>query len=288
MCIYHANCTDGFTAAWVVRKFFGGNEAIDIEFHPGIYGVEPPDVTGKFVYLVDFSYRRDVIIEMAKKAEFITIIDHHKSAIADLNGIETERTNINVCFSIDRSGAGLTWRSFFGDKEPPKFLLHVEDRDLWKFELPGTREIMAYIFSHPYDFEVYDSFETADMEKVVIEGTAINRKLMKDVNELASMMVRRMTIDGIDVPAINANAFFSSEIGNILSKGEPFSVCYWDTPNNRTFSLRSAPDGMDVSEIAFKFGGGGHKHAAGFKVKLEDLNYKGEPILSIKKEESNG
>jgi len=32
------------------------------------------------------------------------------------------------------------------------------------------------------------------------------------------------------------------------------------------FSLRSQEGGIDVSEIAIKFGGGGHKHAAGFKV----------------------
>jgi hypothetical protein len=51
MCIYHGNCADGFGAAWVVRKALG-----EIDFHPGKYQEPPPDVTGKDVVMVDFSY----------------------------------------------------------------------------------------------------------------------------------------------------------------------------------------------------------------------------------------
>lgn len=58
----------------------------------------------------------------------------------------------------------------------------------------------------------------------------------------------------------------SSDAGHMMAKGEPFAACYWDTPEGRCFSLRSAEDGMDVSEIAKDYGGGGHKHAAGFRV----------------------
>jgi uncharacterized protein len=51
------------------------------------------------------------------------------------------------------------------------------------------------------------------------------------------------------------------------SSPEPFAACYWDVPNGQVFSLRSCENGVDVSEIAKQFGGGGHKHAAGFTVK---------------------
>jgi oligoribonuclease NrnB/cAMP/cGMP phosphodiesterase (DHH superfamily) len=51
-----------------------------------------------------------------------------------------------------------------------------------------------------------------------------------------------------------------------LAVGWPFAAYYWDSPTGREFGLRSAPDGLDVSVIARKFGGGGHKHAAGFKL----------------------
>ena len=56
-----------------------------------------------------------------------------------------------------------------------------------------------------------------------------------------------------------------SEIGNVLSKRYPFVVMYFDTPSIRKFELRSSS--VDVSEIAKLHGGGGHKFAAGFRVK---------------------
>jgi oligoribonuclease NrnB/cAMP/cGMP phosphodiesterase (DHH superfamily) len=62
------------------------------------------------------------------------------------------------------------------------------------------------------------------------------------------------------------------DAGHIMGKGEPFAACYWDTPGWRVFSLRSEDGAQDVSEVAAKFGGGGHKHAAGFKLPLDELH----------------
>jgi nanoRNase/pAp phosphatase (c-di-AMP/oligoRNAs hydrolase) len=59
---------------------------------------------------------------------------------------------------------------------------------------------------------------------------------------------------------------YASEAGNIMSESFPFAGTYYDTALHRVFSLRSRESGIDVSEIAVRFGGGGHKHAAGFKV----------------------
>ena len=79
MCIYHGNCADGFGAAWVVRKALG-----EIDFHGAKYQEPPPDVTGKDVVMVDFSYKRPVLLEMAEKANSILILDHHKTSAEDL------------------------------------------------------------------------------------------------------------------------------------------------------------------------------------------------------------
>jgi len=83
LCIYHGGCDDGFAAAWIVWKRFGGA----VEFHPGVYGRAPPDVTAKRIAIVDFSYKRPVMVEMAAKAEHILVLDHHKTAEADLAGL---------------------------------------------------------------------------------------------------------------------------------------------------------------------------------------------------------
>lgn len=297
--IYHGNCADGFTAAWAARKRFG--EAA--EYFAGVYQSPPPDVTGRDVVLVDFSYKRDVLREMAKVARSILILDHHKSAAEDLHAeartgdefatvIRMDDPNwtaprtwehvqgcaqmdkwenipkaiIYAYFDMGRSGAGIAWDFFHPGIPRPALVSHVEDRDLWRFALPGTREIQAAVFSHPYSFDVWDALAAADMDTLRTEGEAIERKHHKDVAELVAVCKRRLPIAGYDVPVASLPYTLTSDAGHLMAQGEPFAACYWDTDDGRVFSLRSTDEGMDVSAIAKLFGGGGHAQAAGFKV----------------------
>jgi hypothetical protein len=75
-----------------------------------------------------------------------------------------------------------------------------------------------------------------------------------------------MVIGGYDVPVANLPYIHSSDAGHIMDAGEAFAACYWDVFDGRIFSLRSAEDGVDVQAVAKQYGGGGHPHAAGFKV----------------------
>ncbi len=260
LCIYHADCADGFSAAWVVNKYFNG----EVDFYRGVYQDTPPDVRGrKLVYLVDFSYKRNVMTEIINEAVSVTVLDHHKSAMEDLAGLK----GLLGVFDMNKCGARVTWEYFYGDTPPPKLLDHVEDRDLWRFKLNGTREIQANVFSYPYTFETWDSLMSADVEELRRDGAAIERKHFKDIHELLPRVTRRMNIGGYSVPVANLPYIYSSDAGHELAKGEPFAACYWDTPSGRQFSLRSEGyDAVDVSQIAALYGGGGHRGAAGFKV----------------------
>lgn len=293
MCIFHGNCADGFGAAWVVRQALGA----DVEFVPGVYGQVPPDVTGKDVILVDFSYKRDVLAEMGRVANQVLVLDHHKTAKDDMAcfdpfdaGVRSDRADsiwdhkklgwetavhmakergaprVAVCFDMHRSGAMLAWDHFFPGQEPPQLLRHIEDRDLWLFKLDGTREIQANLFSYPYDFEVWDQLMAADVQTLRSDGAAIERKHHKDVAELVAVTKRRMVIGGHDVPVASLPYTLTSDAGHLMAQGEPFAACYWDTPDGRSFSLRSTDEGLDVSEIAKQYGGGGHRNASGFRV----------------------
>lgn len=258
LCIYHGNCADGFGAAWAVRKAMP-----DAEFYPATYQAPPPDVTEKRVVMVDFSYKRPVLLDMASKAESILILDHHKSAAEDLVDLPA---NVVAVFDMERSGAMMAWQHFFPDAPPPRLIEHIQDRDLWRFALPGTREIQANVFSYPYDFGVWDALMSADVETLRSEGAAIERKHHKDIAELVKVTKRRMVIGGFDVPVANLPYTLSSDAGHLMAQGEPFAACYWDTPDGRVFSLRSNEAGQDVSAIAKTYGGGGHRNAAGFQV----------------------
>jgi len=274
--IYHGNCADGFSAAWVCRRYFESvrtdlSRPLEVEYHPGVYQKEPPDVKGKIVYLVDFSYKRPVVEQMIKDADTVFILDHHKTAIEDLQGLE----GLTSVFDLEHSGAMITWNYFFPNKEPPMLLKHVEDRDLWKFKLQGTREIQAALFSYEYTFENWDRL--MDVEKHLDEelsilgmyrqGQAIERKHFKDINELIKVLKRPMKVAGYTLNVVNLPYTMSSDAGHILcEQGEPFGCCYYDKPEGREFSLRSEGDKVDVSVIARSYGGGGHKNAAGFRV----------------------
>lgn len=284
LCIYHGNCADGFGAAWVVRKFFGRD---GVDFHAGVYGNPPPDVAGRDVILVDFSYKRPVLSDMAASARSILILDHHKSAAEDLADLPAPPSahpdhpelggwmpnkGMYAAFDMSRSGASLAWDYFFPHQPRPLLINHIEDRDLWRFAIAGTREIQATVFSYPYDFEIWDRLMGADdMQPLVHEGAAIERKHHKDVAELVSVTRRSMKIGGHIVPAANLPYTLTSDAGHLMAADAPFAACYWDTPEGRVFSLRSREDGADVSEIAKLYGGGGHKHASGFRVPFDRL-----------------
>jgi hypothetical protein len=261
LCIYHGNCADGFGAAWVVRKALADQS--DLAFHAGVYSDPPPDVEGMGVWIVDFSYKRPTLLAMSKVADGITILDHHKTAKDELVNMPA---NVDATFDMEHSGAILTWEYFYGDKEPPQLLKHIEDRDLWRFHLAGTREIQANVFSYPYDFNVWDELMQRPVDDLLAEGRAIERKHFKDIHELLGIVTRRMTIGGYNVPIANLPYIHVSDAAHELAKGEPFAGCYWDTPKGRVFGLRSTDAGVDVSEIAKQYGGGGHRNASGFTV----------------------
>lgn len=273
LCIYHANCADGFGAAWVVRKALGA----DIEFHPASHGEAAPDVTGKRVVIVDFAFGLETLTAMARQAESVLVLDHHKTAQAALEEVpaagathalhESNREGrLHALFDMNRSGAGLAWDYFFPDEPRPALINHIEDRDIWRFKLDGTREIMANLFSYPQEFGLWDDIIAADIAALLADGIAIERQNRKTVTDLVRATRRRMTIGGYDVPVANIPFMFASEAGNVMTQGEPFAACYFDTPKGRSFSLRSTDAGVDVSEVARQYGGGGHRNASGFRV----------------------
>ena len=256
LCIYHHPCADGFAAAWAMRRFFGDA----IEFHPTTYGEAPPDVTGRTVFIVDFSYKRDALLQIAGQASSITILDHHASAQRELVDLPT---NVHTIFKMHRSGCMLTWEFLFPGEMPPVVFDHIEDRDLWKFALRGTREIVAGLYSYPMDFTTWDDL-IPRVRTLHDEGRVLMRNQDKTIADLIKTTRRRFRFGELTIPVANVPYMYASEVAGQMAVGHPFAATYFDTPEGRKWSLRSAPDGANVSLIAEAMGGGGHDHAAGF------------------------
>lgn len=273
--IYHANCWDGFCAAWVAKRALG-----ECDFHPAYYGQSPPDVRDRIVYILDFSYPRDVMERMLTVARRTVVLDHHKTAQASLDGLHQPEAGIDVIFDMNKSGGRLAWLWFttmgYDMHSPnapraPWLVDYTEDRDLWLHALPESENINAALRSYPLDFDLWDRFGAAkDVVRgtfLVQEGKAIRRAERQIVDTHVRNACER-TIAGYSVLAVNATVLFS-EIAGELAKGRPFGACYFDrSDGKRQWSLRSDNQGLDVSVIAKSFGGGGHARAAGFEESL--------------------
>ena len=252
--VYHAACRDGFCAAWVAKKAFG-----DIEAFPAQYGDVPPDATGRNVYILDFSYPRDVLLRMKEQATHLQVLDHHRTAEEALRGLDF------CTFDMERSGAGLAWDVLCGG-ERPWIVNYVEDRDLWRKALPFTEEVNAYISTLPFDLkewdEVYDDIEA--MYVVVESGAAVLAKVAQYVREVKKNALR-VEFMGYNVPCVNAPQVDISELLSALCEGEKFSIGWWRRSDGFfQYSLRTRDPDFDVSALAKQMGGGGHRGAAGF------------------------
>lgn len=268
MIVYHSPCLDGWTAAWVASKF---NPQPNDEYIPAKYGDLPPDVRGKDVLIVDFSYPREVMQKLHAEAKSLVVLDHHKSAEAACDGLD-------FCqFDMTRSGAGMAWDFLFAGKPRPALVNYIEDRDLWKFALPGSRAASAYISSWEMTKENWDhleeDFDAHFNYTVVTQGRAILRFEEQKTRQIAAEARTRFIPygsvgEGYNIFSVNCPYQFASQVGELLYTEHPelpFVATYFDRGDGKQqWSLRSSKDGVDVSEVAKEYGGGGHAHAAGF------------------------
>lgn len=273
--LYHANCPDGFCAAWAAYTVLGD----DAEYIPVQYGQDPPDVGGNRVYIVDFSYKREVMRRILSAAHFVCVLDHHKTAEAELAGIVDEfvlRPDLItnppgselpfVRFDMDKSGARLAWEYFHPKMDSPWLVDYVEDRDLWRWALPCSRDINAGLAAQPKDFATWCALDVDpdSRERMRFDGQAINRYADGLVDSICRG-AREIDLGGHKILAANTSVLFSDVAGK-LAEGRPFGAAWFiRADGKRQWSLRSRDGGIDVSEIAKSFGGGGHRNAAGFE-----------------------
>lgn len=269
--IYHANCCDGFAAAWVARQYFEGKLHItDIEYIACNYQEDwdkkydlSEKVKNNEVYVFDFSFPREYMIKLHGLAAIFEVHDHHKTA-------KEACESLDFChFDVSRSGAMLAWNRLFPDASPPKFIEYVQDYDLWQFKLAYSKEINAVIHSYEKEFERYDIFDYTienQFVDIVKEGSTILRLENNHVQGTIKHAQSAKIGDHI-VPMINNPNLISKTLEQ-LSKGQLFAAAFFLKDNQWVVSLRSRNDesqALDVGVIAKIYGGGGHKHAAGFK-----------------------
>jgi oligoribonuclease NrnB/cAMP/cGMP phosphodiesterase (DHH superfamily) len=269
--LYHADCLDGLGAAWAAYRAFTGRAS----YIPVRYGDPFPDFDeGATIYILDFSFDPEVLVRAAERAAQIFLLDHHKSALDRFEAqarIRSLPENVHVEFDMNRSGCVLAWNLFNGSAaRPPKILLHIQDRDLWRFAMPGTREITTALYSlMPIPLP---DLGAQDLPHLFQIGKVQADQFDGMVKRLAKAS-HPVVLAGCQGVAVNAPAFFSSDLGDALArKSGTFGMTYQFSGEKGMWvcSLRSRGE-IDVAAIAEKFGGGGHSAAAGFILGHDDF-----------------
>jgi nanoRNase/pAp phosphatase (c-di-AMP/oligoRNAs hydrolase) len=275
--IHHAKCPDGFCAAFTAKKKYPEAELLGLD-----HGEPVPfeQVRGKDVLVVDFSWpNREDNIELYRIAKSFHIYDHHKTALERLAGLDF------VTFDMNRSGAGLIWDYLFGQDSPdacydqgtnfeprPWYVDYVEDRDLWRHALRGSKAVSAFIMSLPMTIDDWNYLDKINVEHAEQFGVRILNHIERYVKEAVNESQRGffriepnvyMTTEVVNCPYMNC-----SEVGNVLAKKAAVGLTWFERADGQIqFSLRSEGD-TDVSAIAKIYGGGGHLHAAGFRLPI--------------------
>lgn len=263
--LYHSGCPDGFGAAWSAWKKFE-NRA---DYIRQDYQASPPnDLKNKEIYLLDFSYKPEITKKLALENKKVVLIDHHISAK------ETSKLVSESLFSLRHSGSVLAWKYFHPKKPVPKILKYIEDIDLWRFNLPATKKIAAFLNAYEFSFKTWEKLSrllenTKTRKECMLRGALIEQYENNIIKDISSSAIK-VNFEGRKILAANC-PILRSEIGHkLVEKRPPFSIVWREKGGRILVSLRSNGK-VDVAKIAEKYGGGGHKCAAGFVIKKNNL-----------------
>lgn len=302
--VLHDTDLDGMGAKYAAWKEFGE----DAEYVPLDYQdardrpplEKLPDERAQ-VFVLDYSWGVDQLYDLAAVHD-VTVIDHHKSFAEELierhasftdaleqdpditkqsfqaqfaqDSGDAEANTFLAVYDADRSAAALTWM-FFHQSEVPVLLQHIEDRDLWKWEMGQTDAVLKGLEAKGLGPSVLDVYAHKP-EDLVPTGRAICRYrdgLVDRIAENVTISEQTNLLGEEDTTVALADTpVLRSKVGHQILRENPevevallFSLS--DFSDATVFcSLRSRDEGPDVSEIAERFGGGGHENAAGFKI----------------------
>jgi oligoribonuclease NrnB/cAMP/cGMP phosphodiesterase (DHH superfamily) len=265
LCIYH-NDADGCASAAVVRHAIGE----DAIMHEISYGEPTPwkkIAKVKQVIIVDFSLPLQDMRRIASE-RMLTWIDHHKSAMEEVNDEAREWAGLR---DLSEAACVLTWKYFFPHKPVPRALILIGDRDIWRQEEPDAgafNEGLQQEQTQPNNDQLWkpllsDSLSAVD--SLISKGQPLLDSRLLAMRRFVSRYGFPVIFEGMRTLAVNRRG--DADLGqHIRDLGYDIGYCYLEGSQGGkivTF-VTLFSNNVDVSEIAKKYGGGGHEGAAGF------------------------
>ena len=283
-CFYH-NDLDGRCAAFWVSLSVGikdlslPSELIEIN-----YNIPFPFKKIKAeeqVWIVDYSISPEEMNRLLKITTDITWIDHHKTAIEKYKDFPIKIRGLR---KVGLSGCELTYLYIHqltarGDgcikklnnkhiKEIPLFTQFVGDWDCWRFT-HGEQRVRHFktgieMCKHSYKDNIWfdlltEKISIDDICKKGSNGLLFQKHLAKKLIKSWSFPVN---FEGYNCIALNAGCC-NSDYFDSVSEEYDIYITFISDGSKWIVSLYSK-NSIDVSKIAKKYDGGGHKGASGF------------------------
>lgn len=267
--VHGPKCNDGIMCAVVAKMAQPDIQVVVVSDRQNL----PDEILwkNKDVLIADFSYSRELLQKMNNGAKTLLVLDHHYSAEKDLG-------DLSYCtFCMDKSGCQMVWDHFFPNVNQPLLVKIIGESDRGKNTLPETTPVLDYSYCLPYEINAWrlfmDELET-DPSRIIEAGKLISPWKNNVIKNMVNSAFQTK-LAGQIVWCLNASVF-KNEAANILMTKSKFAIVFNGNEGKWYWSLRS--NKIDLTEIAEKFGGGGHQGAAAFTV-----DYAPSPIPNSKK-----
>lgn len=288
-CFYH-NDADGKCAGYWVSLNVGLHDSYKT------YEFVEMDYSKKFplesiredeqVYIVDFSISPDEMTQLLNITKDITWIDHHKTAIEKYNDYPYEIRGIRYdgiagcmltyCYIHHMTQFGIGEIKPFDIsmiEDAPLFTKLIADWDVWKFKYGNdTRNFITAFNAYDFDpdpkckdWEMFYPFDKKELEDggLIYQGQIMNKFRDGWAKSYCKSKGFITMFEGNKCFAMNLGSCNSEYFKSIDDGTYDILMPFCFDGNMWTVSLYSKT--VDVSNIAKKYGGGGHAGASGFQ-----------------------
>jgi oligoribonuclease NrnB/cAMP/cGMP phosphodiesterase (DHH superfamily) len=271
LCLYHDD-PDGCCSAAIVRRALGGRGA----FHPLEIGDAIPwelVEANEQVVLVDYSLALEGMLRLGAGRKLVWI-DHHVSALATLSEPLADVPGVR---STEAAACVLTWRAFFPGRPVPLAVTLIGDRDTWQMAHPETRAFSEGLMQEdiePANDGLWNALLDDDPGRVSLlidRGRVLYGVRLRSIEHIVARYGFVVTFEGHRTLAVNHRG--NGDMGeHIRRAGYDLAYCYVEVVRDGKLQTMVTlySDVIDVSAIATKFGGGGHRGAAGFQFRRVD------------------
>lgn len=280
--LYHADCPDGFGAAWSYWRVLGDRA----RYVPYGYATPSnlPSLRGEHVLMVDVSDTLERLDRLRQEALSFRLLDHHDTAFGKLGGQPFAH------FDLAHSGAWLAWQDIHGPHDtPPRLIRMIESRDLLNWNEPYSRDVLFVLDSLPRDFQVWEAFHQRlenDFASVLAEGHAMAAQYDRLVDRLVAH-ARDTVLAGVPARIVNAPHVFANDVGAKLHQGCPLALSWYvDAGGRAHLSFRADKRRFSVVALAEALHGGGSHGSGAARVTLDLIArmYAGQDVLAHRPE----